>query len=219
MPGGFGVFPSGGSDLGLLLPTDTATGVPLPNPSFNFTPSSNSSAASYRVTVASTSDFATKVWDYTFPKPSDVSNTNGSHCTATGCNVTYGTGTFLISSIILSIFLTFVHVFILKVIDILDPTMSKESKEESVEIVLNTKDTGVVIGYHGDTLEGLQLVLSLCVARNLGRFVRISIDVGDYKKNRTEFLKTLAQETKERVLAEGKEIAVPELKSWERYSD
>ena len=76
---------------------------------------------------------------------------------------------------------------------------SKESKEESVEIVLNTKDTGVVIGYHGDTLEGLQLVLSLCVARNLGRFVRISIDVGDYKKNRTEFLKTLAQETKERV--------------------
>ncbi|KKQ41394.1 MAG: hypothetical protein A3H17_02085 [Candidatus Levybacteria bacterium RIFCSPLOWO2_12_FULL_37_14] len=93
---------------------------------------------------------------------------------------------------------------------------SKESKEESVEIVLNTKDTGVVIGYHGDTLEGLQLVLSLCVARNLGRFVRISIDVGDYKKNRTEFLKTLAQETKERVLAEGKEIAVPELKSWER---
>lgn len=93
---------------------------------------------------------------------------------------------------------------------------SKNDKEESVEIVLNTKDTGVVIGYHGDTLEGLQLVLSLCVARNLGRFVRISIDVGDYKKNRTEMLKALATETKERVLAEGKEIVIPELKSWER---
>ena len=93
---------------------------------------------------------------------------------------------------------------------------SKDKDEESVEIVLNTKDTGVVIGYHGDTLEGLQLVLSLCIARNLRRFVRISIDVGDYKKNRTDFLKTLAMETKERVLAEGKEIVVPELKSWER---
>lgn len=93
---------------------------------------------------------------------------------------------------------------------------SKKADEEFVEIILNTKDTGVVIGYHGDTLEGLQLVLSLCVARNLGRFIRISIDVGDYKKNRTEFLKALAQETKERVLAEGKEIVVPELKSWER---
>ncbi|OGH15741.1 MAG: hypothetical protein A3C22_00905 [Candidatus Levybacteria bacterium RIFCSPHIGHO2_02_FULL_37_10] len=93
---------------------------------------------------------------------------------------------------------------------------SKEKGPESVEIILNTKDTGVVIGYHGDTLEGLQLILSLCVARNLGRFVRISIDVGDYKKNRTEWLKTLATETKERVLSEDKGIAIPELKSWER---
>jgi spoIIIJ-associated protein len=93
---------------------------------------------------------------------------------------------------------------------------SKDAESESVEIILNTKDTGVVIGYHGDTLEGLQLVLSLCVARNLGRFVRISIDVGDYKKNRSEWLKTLAMETKERVLTEGREMAVPELKSWER---
>ncbi|MDO8583105.1 MAG: R3H domain-containing nucleic acid-binding protein [bacterium] len=93
---------------------------------------------------------------------------------------------------------------------------SKDSESESAEIVLNTKDTGVVIGYHGDTLEGLQLILSLCVARSLGRFVRISIDVGDYKKNRIEWLKTLAMETKERVLADGKEMAIPELKSWER---
>jgi len=93
---------------------------------------------------------------------------------------------------------------------------TKKADEESVDIVLNTKDTGVVIGYHGDTLEGLQLVLSLCVGRSLGRFVRISIDVGDYKKNRTEWLKTLAMETKERVLSDGKEIVIPELKSWER---
>jgi len=93
---------------------------------------------------------------------------------------------------------------------------SKTGKEEVLEILLNTKDTGVVIGYHGDTLEGLQLVLSLCIARNLGRFVRISVDVGDYKKNRTEWLKILALETKERVLTEGREITIPELKSWER---
>ena len=93
---------------------------------------------------------------------------------------------------------------------------TKNEDGESIDIVLNTKDTGVVIGYHGDTLEGLQLVLSLCVARKLGRFVRISIDVGDYKKNRTEWLKTLALETKERVLVDRKEMAIPELKSWER---
>jgi spoIIIJ-associated protein len=107
---------------------------------------------------------------------------------------------------------------LLKLLDVDGDFEMLEPKDtkDTMEIVLNTKDTGVVIGYHGDTLEGLQLVLSLCVARKLGRFVRISIDVGDYKKNRTEFLKTLAQETKERVLAEGQGIALPELKSWER---
>jgi spoIIIJ-associated protein len=87
---------------------------------------------------------------------------------------------------------------------------------EGVEIVLNTKDTGLVIGYHGDTLEGLQLILSLCIAKELGKFIRVSVDAADYKKNRIEWLKNLAFETRERVVSEGQEVAVPELKSWER---
>src|SRR3989344_8347897 len=92
-----------------------------------------------------------------------------------------------------------------------------ENKEgESIDIILDTNDTGIVIGYHGDTMEGLQLVLTLCVAKRLGRFVRISLEVGDYKKNRTEWLKSLAEETKDRVISENKEIVIPELKSWER---
>ena len=108
---------------------------------------------------------------------------------------------------------------LLKLLDVegdFDLLETKDKDREGMEMVINTKDTGVIIGYHGDTLEGLQLVMSLCVARALGRFVRISIDVGDYKKNRTEILKALASETKARVLSEGKEIAIPELKSWER---
>lgn len=88
--------------------------------------------------------------------------------------------------------------------------------EEGLEIVLTTKDSGIVIGYHGETLEALSLVLSLCISKSLGRFVRVSLEVGDYKKDRTEFLKSLANETKERVLSENREIMLPNLKSWER---
>lgn len=89
-------------------------------------------------------------------------------------------------------------------------------KDEGIDIVLDTEESGIVIGRHGDTLEGLQLVLSLCIAKKLGEFKRISLEVGDYKKNRTDWLTTLAEETKERVLSERQEIAIPELKSWER---
>lgn len=89
-------------------------------------------------------------------------------------------------------------------------------EEDGISVVLDTKDSGMVIGYHGDTLESLQLIASLCIARELGRFVRVSIDVGDYKKKRIEWLKNLALTTKEKVVRENQEIALPELKSWER---
>lgn len=100
----------------------------------------------------------------------------------------------------------------------IDGTFDIVEKEDSdnIEIVLDTPDTGIVIGYHGDTLEALQLVLSLCISKKIGKFKHVSIEVGDYRKNRTDWLRNLALTTKERVVAENKELALPELKSWER---
>ena len=96
MPNGFNVFAAGGSGLNLLMPGENATNVPLP-PGLGFSPSTNVSVNSYRVIVKSTSNFAgTALWDYTFPKPADGQNTNGSHCDVTTCNLMYGQGTFRI---------------------------------------------------------------------------------------------------------------------------
>lgn len=91
-----------------------------------------------------------------------------------------------------------------------------EEKDDLISIKLTTEESGIIIGYHGDTLEALQLILSLAVAKKLDKFLRISIDVGDYKKNREDWLKNLALETKDRAITEGKEIVLPQLKSWER---
>ncbi len=88
--------------------------------------------------------------------------------------------------------------------------------EGVIEVVLQTEESGIVIGYHGEILESLQLILSLCVSKELGVFTRVSLEVGDYKKNRVEWLESLAGQTKERVLLEGKEVSMPSLKSWER---
>jgi spoIIIJ-associated protein len=89
-------------------------------------------------------------------------------------------------------------------------------KEELIEILLETQDTSLVIGHHGEGLEALQLLLSLAISKKIDRFVRVSLEVGDYKKNRIEFLNQLTAKTKERALLEGRDIAMPELKSWER---
>jgi spoIIIJ-associated protein len=91
-----------------------------------------------------------------------------------------------------------------------------EEQNEMIHVVLDTEDGGMVIGYHGETLEALQLVLSLMVAKKLGRFIRVSVEVGDYKKNRQEYLEKLASQTRERVVGEQREVVLSDLKSWER---
>ncbi len=94
--------------------------------------------------------------------------------------------------------------------------ISVEKAEEGVSVVLETDDSGIVIGHHGETLEALQLVLSLICQKELGEFVRIALEVGDYRKTREEYLKNLAQSSKERALSGDGEVTLPMLKSWER---
>lgn len=91
-----------------------------------------------------------------------------------------------------------------------------KEEENALSLVLETEDEGMVIGYHGETLEGMQLILSLILAKKLGRFQRVSLEVGDYKKNRSEYLTRLALQTKDRVVTEQREIVLSDLKSWER---
>jgi len=89
--------------------------------------------------------------------------------------------------------------------------------QEGVEIVLQTaEENGILIGYHGETLEALQLILALAIAKHAGKFIRVSVEIGEYKKNRMEYLQRLVSETKEKVLAEKTGVSIPSLKSWER---
>lgn len=88
--------------------------------------------------------------------------------------------------------------------------------DDICEVVLQAEDTGMLIGYHGETLESLQLVLSLLVAKKLGKFVRISLEIGDYKKNRSSYLESLVHDAKNKVLDTNEGVSLPSLKSWER---
>lgn len=90
-------------------------------------------------------------------------------------------------------------------------------EEEGLSIALETEgENGMLIGYHGETLEALQLIVSMAVAKKLGKFIRISLEIGEYKKNRMEYLTQLVSQVKERALQEGAAIPLPSLKAWER---
>jgi spoIIIJ-associated protein len=98
----------------------------------------------------------------------------------------------------------------------IEGTFTLEEQDDILDVMMETQDTGIVIGYHGEVLESLQLILSLAIAKKIGRFVRVSIEVDGYKKNRTEYLHNLAMQVKEKALAENKEQVLSSLKSWER---
>lgn len=98
----------------------------------------------------------------------------------------------------------------------LDKEFNLTVNEENLEIVLKTQDTGIVIGKRGEVLDSLQTLLSVIFSRKTGKFIPVSLEVGDYRKNRTDWLFNLAENIKEQVLNEGREIALPNLKPWER---
>lgn len=88
--------------------------------------------------------------------------------------------------------------------------------DEGINVVFSTEDTGVIIGYHGEVLEALQLLLSIAITKKAGQFVRVSVDAGEYKKNRIIWLEQLATQTREKALEQQREIELSNLKPWER---
>lgn len=91
-----------------------------------------------------------------------------------------------------------------------------EVDDTMVMVGIEAEETGMLIGYHGETLEALQLLIALAAAKKMGSFIRVSVEIGDYKKNREEWLKQLVSQTKERVLEEGQAMTLPNLRPWER---
>jgi len=104
-----------------------------------------------------------------------------------------------------------------KLLSLLDvkASVSVEQQDDAFQVVVETEDGGMLIGYHGETLESFQTILSLIASRELGEFVRVNVEVGDYKKNRVEYLRHLAMQAKEQALAQQTGISLS-LKPWER---
>lgn len=98
----------------------------------------------------------------------------------------------------------------------IDESFNLEVTQEEIKVSISSENPGILIGYHGETLESLQLILSLFLSKKLGEFKRVSLEVGDYKKNREEWLRKLAFDAKEKALSEGREIRLDDLKAWER---
>src|SRR3989344_5812630 len=71
---------------------------------------------------------------------------------------------------------------------------------------VETEETGLLIGFHGKTLESFQILLGIMVSKKLSEWVRVYVNVGDYREKREEALMFMAQRAAERVIATGRPV-------------
>lgn len=81
---------------------------------------------------------------------------------------------------------------------------------------IETEETGLLIGFHGRTLESLQIILGMLVSKQLATWVKVYVNVGDYREKREEALMLMAQHAAERAIAAGRPIELMHLSPSER---
>ena len=77
-------------------------------------------------------------------------------------------------------------------------------------------DRGMLIGYHGETLRSLQLLLGMLVNKNREEWVPVTVDIDNYRYRREEQLRALAQRIAEKVLYLKEPIALSPMNSADR---
>lgn len=98
----------------------------------------------------------------------------------------------------------------------LEPEVTGEANEESVNLNIQGDDLGILIGRRGQTLDSLQYITSLAVNRQGGEWMRINLDIGDYRAKREETLRSLAQRAAMKVESSGRRVALDAMNAAER---
>lgn len=87
---------------------------------------------------------------------------------------------------------------------------------DAFRVHIETEETGLLIGFHGRTLESFQIILGLLAAKALGTWQKVYVNVGDYREKREEALMLMAQQAAERALVQGRPIELAHLSASER---
>jgi spoIIIJ-associated protein len=94
----------------------------------------------------------------------------------------------------------------------------KEDDEGTLFIEAKGEELGILIGYHGETLEALQLLLGLVVNKKLEstEWRRVVLDVGGWRNEREEALKSLVSRALARVEETKQVVDLPPMPASQR---
>ncbi|MDE5605145.1 MAG: KH domain-containing protein [Eubacterium sp.] len=85
-----------------------------------------------------------------------------------------------------------------------------------LQMEISCEDYGIIIGRRGETLDALQYLTSLAVKKSCDKYVRVTIDVGNYREKRMETLRNLARKNANYVLRTGRRYTFEPMNPYER---
>ena len=93
--------------------------------------------------------------------------------------------------------------------------------EKDIYIDIEGKGLGMLIGRHGDVLDSLQYLCNIVVGRypknpDKREYVRVILDIENYRAKRAETLKALARRVADKVIASGRNYTLEPMSSYER---
>src|SRR5574344_2180766 len=108
--------------------------------------------------------------------------------------------------------------FLNEFLEKISPNIEYNLKNEDNEILIDIKGTEAakLIGYRGETLNALQLILSNIAGKNLDNSARVIVDIAGYREKRKETLEELAEKIEKTVIKTGKKITLEPMTPYER---
>jgi len=91
-----------------------------------------------------------------------------------------------------------------------------QEDEESLLLKITGRDSGIIIGRRGETLDSLQYLTSLVVNKGKEDYKRVTIDIENYRQKREETLIKLANRLAERVAKYKRNITLEPMNPYER---
>lgn len=91
-----------------------------------------------------------------------------------------------------------------------------EKNEQYINVYLNSKDLGFLIGYRGETLYAMQNILSAIAGKGIQNKVRVILDIEGYKNKREKTLEDLAEKVAKTVVKTRKPVKLEPMQAYER---
>jgi len=94
--------------------------------------------------------------------------------------------------------------------------VSQSDEEKMAAVTVPQEESGILIGYHGETQSALQYLTAQIVNKGQEKWERIIVNINGYRDQREAQLKQMANNAADRAKATGNEIEMPFLTPAER---